>query len=65
MDDTRVSGRASFRKRKRKDREAEEERIQEEVVLEGQKIKVNEFIAVNELANLMQLPVGYVISKCI
>ena len=65
MDDTRVSGRASFRKRKRKDREAEEERIQEEVVLEGQKIKVNEFIAVNELANLMQLPVGDVISKCI
>jgi len=65
MDDTRVSGRASFRKKKRKDREAEEERIQEEIVLEGQKIKVNEFIAVNELANLMELPVGDVISKCI
>ncbi len=65
MDDTRVSGRASFRKRKRKDREAEEEKIQEEMVLEGQKIKVNEFIAVSELANLMQVPVGDVISKCI
>ncbi len=65
MDDTRVPGRASFRKRKRKDREAEEERIQEEIVLEGQKIKVNEFIAVNELANLMEIPVGDVISKCI
>ena len=65
MDDTRVSGRASFRKKKRQDREAEVERIQEEMVLEGQKIKVNEFIAVNELANLMQVPVGNVISKCI
>ena len=65
MDDTRVSGRASFRKKKRQDREAEVERIQEEMVLEGQKIKVNEFIAVNELANLMQVPVGDVISKCI
>ena len=65
MDDTRVSGRASYRKKKRQDREAEVERIQEEMVLEGQKIKVNEFIAVNELANLMQVPVGDVISKCI
>jgi len=65
MDDAHVSGRASFRKKKRQDREAEEERIQEEMVLEGQKIKVNEFIAVNELANLMQVPVGDVISKCI
>ncbi len=65
MDDTRVSGRASFRKKKRKDREAEEERIQEEIILEGKKIKVNEFIAVNELANLMEFPVADVISKCI
>jgi len=65
MDDPRVSGRASFRKKKRQDREAEEERVQEEMVLEGQKIKVNEFIAVNELANLMQVPVADVISKCI
>ncbi len=65
MDDSRVSGRASFRKKKKQDREAEEERIQEEMVLEGQKIKVNEFIAVNELANLMQVPVGDVITKCI
>jgi len=65
MDDTRVSGRASFRKKKRQDREAEEEREQEEMVLESQKLKVNEFIAVNELANLMQVPVADVISKCI
>jgi translation initiation factor IF-2 len=65
MDDSRVSGRASFRKKKRQDREAEEERVQEEMVLEHQKLKVNEFIAVNELANLMQVPVGDVISKCI
>ncbi len=65
MDDSSSAGRASARKRKRKEREAEEEKRQEERKLEGQKIRVNEFIAVNELANLMNVPVGEVISKCI
>ena len=65
MDDSSTAGRASARKRKRKEREAEEEKRQEERKLEGQKIRVNEFIAVNELANLMNVPVGEVISKCI
>ncbi len=65
MDDTTLSGRASVRKRKKKERAAEEERRLEEKSLEKNKIKVSEFIAVNELANLMEVPVADVISKCI
>lgn len=66
MDDTLVSGsRASVRKKKRREREAEEERLQEQKILDKNKIKVNEFIAVSELANLMSVPVGEVISKFI
>ncbi len=65
MDDSVISGRSSYRKKKRKEREAEQERIQEEKAKEQSKITVTEFIAVNELANLMNVPVGEVISKCI
>ena len=65
MDDSPGSGRASQRKKKRKEREAEEEKRQEEKTQQEQKIAVTEFIAVNELANLMEVPVGDVISKCI
>jgi len=66
MDDAAVlSGRANVRKRKRKEREAEEERKQELRDIENAKIHVTEFIAVNELANLMNVPVAEVISKCI
>ncbi len=65
MDDTVASGRASVRKRKRKEREAEEEKRLEQKTLDKNKIVVTEFIAVNELANLMSVPVGDVISKCI
>ena len=65
MDDTVVSGRAIQRKKKRKEREAEEERRLELKALEQNKIAVTEFIAVNELANLMNVPVSDVITKCI
>jgi len=65
MDDTTASGRASARKRKRKEREEKEEEIIEQKSLEKNILKVNEYIAVNELANLMGVPVGDVISKCI
>lgn len=65
MDDSNPSGRANFRKKKRKEREAEEERKQEEKSKELKKIPVNEFMSVNELANLMSVPVSEVISKCI
>ena len=65
MDDSTVSGRASARKKKRREREAKEEEILEQKSLDQKKLKVNEFIAVNELANLMDVPVGDVITKCI
>ncbi len=65
MDDSVASGRASVRKKKRKEREAEEEKRQEQKTLDQNKIAVTEFIAVNELANLMNVPVSDVISKCI
>ena len=65
MDDSVLSGRASQRKKKRKEREAEEERKQELKDLEKNKIAVTEFIAVNELANIMNVPVSDVITKCI
>ncbi len=65
MEDSSASGRASARKRKRKEREEKEEEIIEQKSLEKNLLKVNEYIAVNELANLMNVPVGDVISKCI
>ncbi len=63
-DNTSTASRASYRKKKRKEREEEEEKIQEQKSLEAKKIRVNEFSAVNELANLMEIPVGDVIAKC-
>jgi len=65
MDDSVMAGRALQRKKKRKEREAEQEKQLELKSLEQNKIKVNEYIAVNELANLMNVPVADVISKCI
>ena len=65
MDDTATTNRASSRKKKRREREAEEERLEELRTLDKNIIRVNEFIAVSELANLMEVPVGDVISKCI
>lgn len=65
MDDSALGERALARKRKRKEKAEEQERIQEERILEQKTIKVTEFIAVNELANLMKVPVSDVISKCI
>lgn len=65
MDDSVMAGRAQQRKKKRKEREAEQERQQELKSLEGKKIKVNEYISASELANLMGVPVGDVIAKCI
>lgn len=65
MDDSALGDRASARKKKRKEKAEEQERIQEERILDQRTIKVTEFIAVNELANLMKVPVSDVISKCI
>jgi translation initiation factor IF-2 len=65
MDDTTMLNRASSRKRKKKERMEEEIKRQEIIALEKNKIVVTEFIAVSELANLMGVPVGDVIAKCI
>jgi len=61
-----VGDRSSARKKKKRVRQEEKERIIEQQELdELTKISVTEFIAVNELANLMNVPVSEVISKCI
>jgi translation initiation factor IF-2 len=65
MDDSALGERASARKKKRKEKAEQQEKILEEKILEQKTIKVTEFIAVNELANLMKVPVSDVISKCI
>lgn len=65
MDDSVSSGRAIIRRKKRKERAAEEEKKLEQKSKEKSVISVTEFIAVNELANLMNVPVGDVIQKCI
>ena len=58
-------GRASVRKKKRKEKKEILEIIEEQKQVEkNTKIKVTEFIAVNELANLMGVSVSEVISKC-
>ncbi|MCZ6775427.1 MAG: translation initiation factor IF-2 [Ignavibacteria bacterium] len=64
MDDTPVSGRAAFRKRKRREREEEELRLQEEAQKEEGKLRVTEYLSVNDLANLMRVNVADVIKKC-
>ncbi len=60
-----MSARALMRKKKKKEREEEVERLHQIAEAEKNKITVTEFIAVNELANLMDVSVGDVISKCI
>lgn len=64
MDDAPLVSRASFKKRKRKEREEEEARLQEEAQREAGKLRVTEFLSVNDLANLMQVNVAEVIKKC-
>ncbi len=64
MDDVPVGGRAATRKRKRKEREEEEQRLQEEAQREAGKLRVTEFLSVNDLANLMGVNVADVIKKC-
>ncbi|MCL4549123.1 MAG: translation initiation factor IF-2 [Bacteroidetes bacterium] len=65
MDESAVGERASVRKRKRKEKQDIQDKIDEQRELERTKIKVSEYIAVNELANLMKVPVSDVIQKCI
>ncbi len=65
MDESAVGDRATLRKKKRKEKQEEQEKIEEQRILDQKKIKVTEFIAVNELANLMGVSVSEVIQKCI
>ncbi len=65
MDESAVGDRASIRKKKRKEKQDLQDKIEEQKQLDKKKIKVTEFIAVNELANLMGVPVSDVIQKCI
>ena len=64
MDDAGTGDRASARKRKKKEQLVEQENIVEQQELEELIIKVTEYIAVNELANLMNVSVSDVIAKC-
>jgi len=65
MDETSTTGRAVFRKRKRREREEEELRLMEEAQREQGKLRVTEFVSVNDLANLMHVSVADVIKKCL
>ncbi len=64
MDDSGTGDRASAKKRRRKEQLVEQEQIVEQQELDDLKIKVTEYIAVNELANLMNVSVSDVIAKC-
>lgn len=65
MDESALGERANAKKRKRKEKMEIQERILEEKEKEKSIIKVTEYIAVNELANLMKVSVAEVIQKCI
>ncbi|MCP5060953.1 MAG: translation initiation factor IF-2 [Ignavibacteriae bacterium] len=62
---TGYGGRAAVRKKKRKEKKEIQEVIEEQKQVEREtKLEVTEFIAVNELANLMNVSVSEVIAKC-
>lgn len=65
MDETVVGSRAAFKRKKRKEREEEELRMQEEAERQSGRLRVTEFVSVNDLANLMHVNVADVIKKCI
>jgi translation initiation factor IF-2 len=65
MDESVVGDRASNRKKKRKEKQNIQDQILQQKELDKSKIQVTEYIAVNELANLMGVSVSDVISKCI
>lgn len=65
IDESVIGDRASLRKKRRKEKQEIQDKILEQRQLDQNKIKVTEFIAVNELANLMGVSVSEVIQKCI
>jgi translation initiation factor IF-2 len=65
MDEAPTATRAVFKRRKKRERLEEEQRMLEAVEREKKILRVTEFVTVNELANLMQVPAAEVIKKCI
>ena len=65
MDESAIGERASVRKKKRKEKQELQEKLLEEKMHQKSQLKVTEYIAINELANLMNVPVSEVIQKCI
>jgi len=64
IEDITIAERASAKKRRKKEQIEEHEKLVEQQEIDESKIKVTEYIAVNELANLMNVSVSDVISKC-
>ncbi len=60
-----VVQRANFKRKRKEKRLMEEQRHLEELEREKTILRVTEFVSVNELANLMGVPVADVIKKCI
>lgn len=65
MEDSGFGDRASYRKKKRQEKKEIQEIINEQKEIEKKKLHVTEFIAVSELANMMDIPVNEVIQKFI
>lgn len=66
LEDSVIADRASLRKKKKKQKaETHEKLIEQQREIAQSTIKVTEYIAVNELANLMNVSVSDVIQKCI
>ncbi len=65
MEDSGFGDRASHRKKKRQEKKEIQEIINEQKEIEKKKLHVTEFIAVSELANMMDIPVNEVIQKFI
>jgi len=59
------ASRVALKKKKRKEREEREEQIQQQIEQDKTRVRVTEFVTVNELANLMNVNVADVIKKCI
>lgn len=62
---TPVSQRATFKKKRKEKREAEEQLMLEAAERDKSILRVTEFVSVNELAALMKVNVAEVIKKCI
>ncbi|MBN1300992.1 MAG: translation initiation factor IF-2 [Melioribacteraceae bacterium] len=65
MEDSSVGDRAAFRKKKKKEKQELEEQKLIQKQLDKTKIHVTEYMAVSEIANLMNVPVSEVIQTCI